>query len=157
VNPGSEQLLGVIPNTNKRKGLFGMEAFNVIVTSQRLIFAQLTADMIKAAAADETKRAKEEGKGGIATFFNTAFAGYSVYKKYFDMDMASILSENKGNFEVGISEIKRYQLTGGAHHHDRQQNQHMLRLSTTTHGEITLMLQHSDVDNARQLLQRVLS
>ena len=52
-----ELLVGILPAVSRKKGLLGLESFNIMVTKKRLIFAQMTNEMVKA----EAKKAGKEG------------------------------------------------------------------------------------------------
>ena len=87
--------------------MFAIESFNILVTSQRMVFAILTPDMIKEAA----KEARSQGflKGlvwGIT-------AGLNFYKKYYNISPDSALKENPQNFTVEMSHIKKLKLDEG--------------------------------------------
>jgi len=98
-----EKVIGVIPNNMKKKGLFGQECINVVVTDKRIILAQLTSRMIQ----DEAKKVASEHKGNFITkFFSTATCGYQVYKRYFEMQPDVIVGENAGNISLPRESIE---------------------------------------------------
>ena len=90
--PG-EGLIGVIPNASRKKGLIAMEVFNIIVTKQRMVFALMTSQMIKDAAASH----RGEGVGG---FFQAMGSGYTLWERYLQMPSEQALHENPNNFAV---------------------------------------------------------
>jgi hypothetical protein len=105
---GGEATVGVIL-FRKPKSLGRWDSYTGVVTSQRLIFAQMTSEMIKAAAQQSRDQAKAEGKGFFGQWSDQlkATGGYS--QRYLTMLPQAILSETPGNFELynnAISEIK---------------------------------------------------
>jgi hypothetical protein len=104
---GAEKLVGIIPAVSRKKGFIGMEAFNVVVTERRMIFAIMTTEMIK-----EEAQSVSKGKG-LAGFFSGVTAGYSLYKRYLDMPPEAALKENPQNFSVDLNRIKKVKVKEG--------------------------------------------
>jgi len=103
-----EALIGVIPSVSRKKGLMGVEGFNIIVTQRRMIFAVATNEMIK----EEAKRVGKEG-GFFAGMLNAATVGYTFYKRYLDMVPDAALAENPQNFAVDLSRIRKVKIEAG--------------------------------------------
>lgn len=104
--PG-EPLVGIIPAVSRRKGL-GTEGYNIIVTQRRMIFAVMTNDMIK----EESKRVSQ-GKGFLGGIAAAATVGNTFYKRYLNMSPDDALAENRENFAVDLSRIRRVKITAG--------------------------------------------
>ena len=102
--PG-EALVGVIPSATRKKGMFSQEAFNIMVTNQRMVFAQMTPEMIKA----EASQYRGQGIGGA---FKAMGAGYSLWQRYTRMSPDQALTETPGNFGIYINQIRRVKYTG---------------------------------------------
>ncbi|MGA3111938.1 MAG: zinc ribbon domain-containing protein [Candidatus Bathyarchaeia archaeon] len=104
---GSEPIFGVI--LFKEEKSFGRwDTFNAVVTGQRLIFAQMTSEMMKAAAQQAREQAKADGKGFFGQWSDQLKATYGYSRKYLAMSPSAILAETLGNFELinnAISEI----------------------------------------------------
>jgi hypothetical protein len=80
-----------------------------VVTSQRLIFAQLTADMINAAAQQARVQAKAEGKGFFGQWADQLKNSFGFTNLYLSMAPEAILAETAGNYAIdnnSIAEIK---------------------------------------------------
>ena len=95
----------MIPNASRKKSLIALEVFNIIVTNQRMIFALMTAQMIKDAAASH----RGEGVGG---FFQAMGSGYTLWERYLQMPPEQALHENPNNFAVFLNQISRVKYTG---------------------------------------------
>ncbi|MGD6806196.1 MAG: zinc ribbon domain-containing protein [Candidatus Bathyarchaeia archaeon] len=93
----------------KPKSLGRYDSYAGVVTSQRLIFAQLTADMINAAAQQARDQAKAEGKGFFGQWADQLKNTFGFTNRYLTMAPEAILSETPGNYALpnnGIAEIK---------------------------------------------------
>lgn len=105
---GSESVVGVI--LFKKERSFGRwDTFTGVLTSQRVIFAQMTSEMMKVAVQQVRDQAKAEGKGFFGQWAEQLKAMYSYGQKYFGMSPSAILAETPGNFELGnnaVSEVK---------------------------------------------------
>lgn len=110
--PGSgEENIGVIV-FRKPKSLGRYDAYAGVLTSQRLIFAQLTSEMITAAAQQARDQAKAEGKGFFGQWANQLKNTFGFTNRYLTMAPEAVLAETAGNFALDnntISEIKIHQ------------------------------------------------
>jgi hypothetical protein len=115
-----ERLIGIVPNLNKRKGLFGMQAFNLLLTDQRIIAAEMTKDMLK----EEARRAASDSKGAGAMkrMMATMTSGINLYKRYETMDPGAALAENPDNFVMDRAHIQSIRVKGGDHDDDESQD-----------------------------------
>lgn len=102
--PG-EVLIGVIPNATRKKNLFTSETFNIIVTSQRMVFAQLTTEMIR----EEAATYKGQGIKGV---FKSMGAGGKIWQRYQQMPPDQALAETQGNFGLYINQIRKVKYSG---------------------------------------------
>jgi hypothetical protein len=102
--PG-EGLIGVIPNATRKKGFMSTEVFNIVVTNQRLVFALMTSQMIKEAAASH----RGEGFSG---FIKGVGSGYTLWQRYLQMPPEQALRENPNNFAVYLNQIRRVKFSG---------------------------------------------
>jgi hypothetical protein len=118
---GSEATVGVIL-LRKMKSLGRYDTFAGVVTTERMIFAQLTADMLNEAAQQAREQAKADGKGFFGAWGDQLKATFGYTKKYLNMPPASILQETPGNFALynnQITEIKFHlKKDYEGHHHE---------------------------------------
>jgi len=104
-----EQTIGVIPHAKKMKSLGRYDSFALVVTTQRMIVAQLTSEMLTDAANDAREKAKSEGKGFFSSWGAQLKAGFTYSGKYLEMPPDKIIAETPGNFAIensAISQIK---------------------------------------------------
>lgn len=105
---GGEATVGVIL-FRKPKSLGRWDTYTGVVTIQRLIFAQMTSEMIKAAAQQSRDQAKAEGRGFFGQWSDQLKATWGYSQKYLTMPPQAVLAETPGNFALynnTISEIK---------------------------------------------------
>lgn len=91
------------------KSLGRYDSYAGVVTSQRIIFAQLTQVMINQAAQQARDQAKADGKGFFGAWGDQLKATFGYIKKYQNMPPDAILAETPGNFAIynsTISEVK---------------------------------------------------
>lgn len=105
--PG-ETLTGIIPCASRKKSLVSAEGFNIVVTNHRMIFAEMTNQMVK----DEARQ-KAAGKGFFGGMAANVTAGYDLWKRYLQMPPEQALRENPGNFEIALNQIHRVKFDGG--------------------------------------------
>ncbi|MBN2431119.1 MAG: hypothetical protein JXQ27_06565 [Acidobacteria bacterium] len=106
-----ERWMGILPNLSKRKGLFGMQAFNLLLTERRMIPAEMTKEMLK----DEARRTAAEatGAGAVNRVMATMNSGIHLYKRYETMDPVAALAENPGNFALERAQLQSIRVKGG--------------------------------------------
>lgn len=93
----------------RTKSLGRYDSFAGVVTTQRMILAQLTAEMINQASQQARDQAKAEGKGFFGAWGDQLKATFGYIKKYLNIPPEVIIAETPGNFAIynsTISEIK---------------------------------------------------
>jgi hypothetical protein len=104
-----EQVLGVVL-LRKPKSMGRYDAFTGIATTQRIIFAQMTAEMIKNAVQTARDQAKAEGKGFFGQWSEQLKASFSYSQRYLTMDPNAALAETPGNFAIPHDAIREVKL-----------------------------------------------
>jgi hypothetical protein len=99
-----EPIVGAIP-LRKLKSLGRYDAYAAVLTSQRMIFAQLTSEMVTAAAMAAKEQAKAEGKGFFGQWADQLRGSFNYTDKYLAMQPQAILAETPGNFALPNSAI----------------------------------------------------
>jgi len=102
-----EPVYGVIPGAQRRKGLLGFQTFSIVVTPQRLVFAETTSQMQKDAVREAADEAKRQGKGLLGRV--AAQMGWlnRVAQRYYQMPVEMALRENKDNFFILNSHVRK--------------------------------------------------
>ena len=101
-----EQVKYVLHNINKPKKFGTWDTCNVAVTDTRCIFAKLTSDLLKKAAAEANQKGKEEGKGFFSRWGDQMSATSKYGDRYLNMSADDVLKENPDNFAIDHTEIK---------------------------------------------------
>ncbi len=101
-----EEIKSITPNLRENK-VFGAKTYNVILTDKRLVFAQVTSQMIKQETQKARQDAKNQGKGFFGKWASQIGAAMSFSERYKDMPVDDILDENPGNFYIDRNQIRK--------------------------------------------------
>jgi hypothetical protein len=91
------------------KSLGRYDSYAGVVTTERLLFAQLTSEMLNQAAQQARGQAKAQGKGFFGAWGDQIKATMGYINRYMSIPPQTILAETQGNFEIyhsTISEVK---------------------------------------------------
>jgi len=105
-----EKMLGLIPLLKKPKSFGRWDSYAVVITDQRTIFAQMTANMLKEAAMEAQKKGKEEGKNFFARWADQLKATMAYSNRYWEITPEAALNENPGNFAIPNQDIKQIKI-----------------------------------------------
>ena len=103
-------MVGLIPVLKKPKSFGRWDNYALIITDQRTIFAQLTANMLKEAVAEANRKGKEEGKSFFSRWADQLKATMAYSNRYWDIPPDEALNENPGNFAIPNQEIKQIKI-----------------------------------------------
>jgi hypothetical protein len=108
IQTAPERVFAAIP-MRRLKSLGRYDSFTIVITSCRLIVAQMTAKMASDAAMQARDQAKAEGKGFWGQWSEQLKGAFTFSQRYLTMDPNATLSETPGNFALdnaAIGEIK---------------------------------------------------
>jgi hypothetical protein len=91
------------------KSLGRYDSYAGVITTERLIFAQLTSEMLNQAAQLAREQAKAQGKGFMGAWGDQIRATMGYTNRYMSIPPQTILAETQGNFAIynsAISEVK---------------------------------------------------
>ncbi len=103
----NETIAAVIPLVRKPKSFGRSDTYTLVVTDSRLIFAEMTGDMLKEAAAEAQRRGKEEGKGFLSRWGDQIKATMRYADRYWQVPPDDALGENKRNFAIQNPSVKK--------------------------------------------------
>ncbi len=106
-----EKIIGIIPNV--QSGLFGNKAYNLIVTNQGILVAQLTNKMLKEEMEKNHQTAKARGDGFLKRIGNQMASRATFHKRYLSMSKDQIINETEGNYLIPEAEIKKIRIKAG--------------------------------------------
>jgi hypothetical protein len=146
-----EATLGVILfRHNKSLGRY--DSYAGVLTTQRMIFAQLTADMINQAAQQARDQAKAQGKGFFGAWGDQLKATFGYIKKYQNIPPDAIIAETPGNFAIYNSTIQEVKVHLKGQHENDGPREFEAEIKTTS-GTFKYRM-NEDRDNT-DLLKRV--
>jgi hypothetical protein len=105
---GSERVIGVLL-FRKPKSLGRWDTYTGVITGQRIIFAQMTQQMMNDAVKQSRDQAKAERKGFWGQWADQLRATFGYSQRYLSMQPDVIVAETPGNFYLNndsIGEIK---------------------------------------------------
>jgi len=88
-------------------------SYTLIMTNRRLVFAQLTPAMLKAAMESARADAKSEGGGFFKQWGAQISASFQYAEKYSQIAPDAALAETPGNFMIDRGEILKMKLHAG--------------------------------------------
>jgi len=106
-----EKMVGLVPLVRKPKSFGRSDTYTLILTESRMVFAQLTGDMMKQAAAEAQRKGKEEGKGFLARWGDQLKACSSFAERYWQMAPEAALGETKGNFALPNASVRKIKVS----------------------------------------------
>jgi hypothetical protein len=149
----NEPVIGVIPYVERRKGLFGADTFNLVLTPQRIILATVTAQMLKDEAARAAEEAKSQGKGFLGRTAATWNSRAALWQKYMTMPVADILTQHPGNSFIPLPQVKWAKIDRTF---DSESNAPDRLIIDTTAGKHAFELKNAGSNETRNLLKQVL-
>ncbi len=151
--PSAESVVGVISFVERRKGLFGSESFNLVLTADRLVFAKVTSEMLKAAVAEARQEAKAQGKGFFGQWGAQLGASGNIAERYYQMPVDAILREHSDNFQLPLGQIQKVQVKHG-HFDEDQANPDYLIIRAGS--KMRFSLKGVSAGQAKKVLRQVL-
>jgi hypothetical protein len=152
-NAPAEGIVGVIPGLERRKGLLGSESFSLVLTLERLIFAKMTAEMLKAAVDRARREAKAQGQGFFGQW-GAQLGAYAAHARgYLHMPVEAILREHPDNFQIPLAQVRKVQVKIG-HADDQQANPDQLVIQAG--DKLRFNLKGTSAGQAKKTLRQVL-
>lgn len=102
-----------------KEGLFKTQAYYVIVTDKRLVFAKLT----KAIRKEEQEKLKKQliGKSFKERMMAVMMQNQYAFERYRDLDISAILNETQGNFFILKKDIQKIKTSLGQAYDENHQ------------------------------------
>jgi len=150
----AEPVLGVIAGLQRRKGLFGSDMWNLVVTPRRLIFALMTKEAMNDAVRQMKDQAKGEGKGFWGQMVAQMGWLQLMVDKYAAMPLEQTLSEQPDNFSFALNQVKKAKIEHRLNSKQHTSSNHIIL--ETTSGKHEFQMMGGGLDEARRLLTSVL-
>ena len=142
----SEVVVGAII-LRQSKSFGRWDTYTGVMTGQRLIFAQMTNDMIKAAAQQARDQAKAEGKGFWGQWADQMKGTFGYAQRYLAMQPQAILAETPGNFALYNNTIGEIKLKERLMRENQQIYEFEVQIHSTQGKYEFIMDQNSDYVN----------
>jgi hypothetical protein len=149
----AEPVLGVLSQLGLRKGLLSVHEYNLVVTSQRLVFARVTEKMIQEAAMQAKQAARAEGKGFMGQWGAVIGARERICERYRQTSAESILAEHPDSFAVPLQEVREIRAKSDSDAEDNTTE--TLEIRTTT-SKLRFTLAGTSAGSARKTLKQIL-
>ena len=100
-----ERVTGVIPDL--RTGMFGNKSYSLVITDRRLIFAQVTNELLK----QEREKVVGNSGGGLMSKWKASMSShFNFHERYYNMNPDSALQENPENYQISPEQIRSIKL-----------------------------------------------
>lgn len=112
----AEYVVAIIPTATLKSGFMNLKsrAYTLVLTDRRVVFAQLTSAMTKAAVMEARDAAKADGKGFMGQWGAQIKAGFTYSQRYVTMSPEQTLAETPGNFAIDHSAIRKVKFRTGS-------------------------------------------
>ncbi len=99
------------------------DTYAAVVTTERMILAQMTAQMLNDAAMQARDKAKAEGKGFFGQWADQLRNTFGFTSRYLTIPPEAILAETPGNFALPNASIDRIDINLRGGNQSRQQRE----------------------------------
>ncbi|HMA83419.1 MAG TPA: hypothetical protein VKP59_04235 [Candidatus Thermoplasmatota archaeon] len=147
-----ENVLGIIPNV--QSGMFGSKAYNLIITDEGIIVAQLTNKMLKEEAKKTSQDSKASGEGFLKRIGNQMATRATFHERYLSMSKDQIINETEGNFFISEPEIKKIRIKTGQHYQDDKSTPHQLKIMWNS-GKEKFSFTQITTNEAKKILEQL--
>ena len=130
----AESVLAVIGNITQVAGFMGLKSktYSLVLTSRRVIFAQLTKEKITATTSRARDAAKLDGKGLVGQWGAQLGASFNYHDAYRHMSPDAALAETPGNFAIDRSAIQKVKYRVGTMDDDGHSTSDQITIKTTS-------------------------
>jgi len=100
-----EHPIAILHNLRRRRALILVDAFNVVFTDRRAIFARMTGPRLRRAIVEANAAGKAAGQGALSRWGGQLAACARFGDRYLEMSPDDVLREEPANFAVPLEEI----------------------------------------------------
>jgi len=144
-DPRTERVYSVLGGVSYKKGALKRMPCSLVMTQYRIVFAELTKDMLKLATVDAKTQAKTDGKGLFRQLGAQMGASRSAAERYRTITADQALMEGPNNFAIDRSQVKKVKFKMGDEDTD-------VIVIKTTAGKYVLEIKNGSVRNAKKAL-----
>jgi hypothetical protein len=153
--PAGEPIVGTVPGLQQRKGFMGAkaDAYNLIVTPVRLVFAYVSSQTMKAEVTEANREAKAEGKKWFGIVAAQMAWAQRLCAKYVAMGVEAVVAQYPGSFSISNGEIRKVSV--GSSSDDESNIQGVMTVETVS-GKHSFDLVSVQPQAVKKLLQQTL-
>lgn len=146
-----ENIIGVIPNLST--GMFGQSSYTLVVTNYRLIFAEITKQLLD----QERQKNVSNVQGGMMSRWKAQMSShFNFHNRYFNIPPQAILQESPNNYEIRPEQVKSVKVHGGQYNHGSgRQNPNKLVIKSTL-GKKKFNFDKMNINQAKEIMGRLL-
>ena len=147
-----EKVLGVIPNLGS--GMLGQHSHTLVVTNYRMIFAEVTKQLLNQESERAVAGVQDEGmmsrwKAQMSSHFN-------FHNRYYNMPPQSILQESPNNYELKPDQIKSVKIRAGHYDHGSGQQYSNKMVIKSSIGKKKFSFDNMNSNQVKEILGRLL-
>ena len=153
-----EAVVGVIPNARVKTGMFKSECWFLVVTTHRLLGAQVDTDLLKRVVEQARAQAKAGGAGFFGQWKAQLQVSFGMAQHYLAMDPEAIVRETPGNWALYPGQVGWIRVENRSRPSGEDDEQTFLHITIATPGGQGVYETDSDNpnrDQARGLLYRL--
>ncbi len=148
-----EKVIGVIPNLGS--GMLGQHSHTLVVTNYRMIFAEVTKQLLNQERERAVAGVQDEGmmsrwKAQMSSHFN-------FHNRYYNMPPQSILQESPNNYELRPDQIKSVKIKAGHYDYGSGQQYSNKMVIKSSIGKKKFTFDQMNHQDAKNLMKQLLS
>ncbi len=150
-----EQVLSILGGLTISSGFMGIKktSYTLVMTNRRLVFAQLTSAMLKAAIESARAETKADGGGFFKQWGAQLSAAFQYAEQYWQMTPEMALAETPGNFALDREAITKMKLHAGITRAEGPDDPDYVTIKTAT-GKYKLEIGTGSFAHAKEALIR---
>jgi hypothetical protein len=129
-----ESVVGVIPNARMKTGMFKSECWYLVVTTHRLIGAQVTDQLMKYVIEQARAQAKATGSGFFGQWGAQLKVSFGMSQRFMAMDPEAIIAEIPGNWALYPGQVSWIKVEDRSRPRGDDDDQDYLRITIATPG-----------------------
>lgn len=143
-----ERVTGVVPDLST--GMFGQKAFTLVITNYRLIFAEVTNELLEQER--ERSVAGAQNSGFMGKWKASMASHTNFHERYFRIPPQAILQESPNNYELGPQNITWVKIIGTQYDQDFGKQAQNKLIINSSFGKKKFNFQRMNTNQVRDLL-----
>lgn len=147
-----ERVLGVVPSLST--GILGQKSYTLVVTNYRLIFAEVTSELLN----QERERAVSgvQNEGAMTKWKASMSSHFNFHNRYYNIPPQSILQESPNNYGIRPDQVKSVRIRAGNSYPGSGQQYANKMVIKSSIGKKKFTFDQMDPNDAKKLLSQLL-